>query len=142
MTAGLGPGNRWRDKLCAFARRSPGERAFDWILFILLVHPFFVGPVLGGALASLSKAHPVRSVLALVGMIIFARAALALWSWLLRILISSWRDPIARILRFSSAILLFGFSVSLIGSFGFAVHFVHFTNSGHPFIDDVRNTER
>jgi hypothetical protein len=73
-------------------QRSPGERAFDRVLI----------SVVGGVLLLSLFGSETGSPFALV----FGIAAFVFWLLLLRGVVRAWHDPYARVLRFSSSLLL------------------------------------
>ena len=88
-------------------RRSPGERAFDRVL-ISSVGIVFLTSIVGGETDGPSAQFRIIALL-------FGIAAFVLWLRLLRGVVRAWHDPYARVLRFSSSILL-AFAVLIIFS--------------------------
>ena len=89
-------------------KRSRGERAFDRLCFWFVAFPLIV---LFAGFNSFNGGVPMTSTA--IGV---AGFALVLWSLLLWGVVTSWRDPAARVLRFSSSCLLLVAAVILICS--------------------------
>lgn len=87
---------------------SPGELAFDRALRSLF--PFVLLCYLPFLLASRSEESPFPPeadwIVFSIGIVAFC-----FWAWLVRGVAAAWRDPIARVFRFSSSLLLLFFAV-------------------------------
>jgi hypothetical protein len=88
--------------------RSPGERAFDRALCFFVLFVLLCNPMLPIWLRSEDGASPPEA-----GWIPFAIgiAAFCIWAWLALGVVAAWHDPMARVLRVSSSLLLLYFAV-------------------------------
>jgi len=87
--------------------RSSGERAFDCALLSLF--PFVLLTYVPFLIASRSEEFPPEAnwIAFSIGV-----AALCFWAWLARSVAAAWHDPFARVLRFSSSLLLLFYAVN------------------------------
>jgi hypothetical protein len=97
--------------------RSPGERAFDRCLFPFLLHLL---QALALGVASLMDSRSDDGMPPVPRLIVWALFSLDLllcghWAWAFRSVIAAWRDPFARVLRFSSLGLLLLYTPIIVG---------------------------
>jgi hypothetical protein len=117
---------------------TPGERAFDrclcWFPFALwlsLVASFYSWL----SWRFIRRAHMPEELPSLAPdsfadiwlPIILGLLLLAYWVWAIRAVVESWSDPVARVLRFCSLILLMGQSVAILSLLGSPL--LHLLNS-------------
>ncbi len=95
--------------------RSAGERAFDRCLFPFVLH--FIQAVLLGVVSTLNSDDDMPSVPQFVIWVMFGFDLLLClhWAWAARSVIVAWRDPYAKVLRFSSLGLLLLYSPIIVG---------------------------